>query len=166
MERTPRIFAFAAPSGTGKTTLICALIEHLRAQGHRVGAIKSDAHRVELDRPGKDTHRMRKAGSEATALVSRDQIAVFRDSPGDETSLEEIVHVFFADMDFVLAEGFRSHGHPTLVVRRRGIDFEGWTWPGNVVALVSDTPHDALPVFAFDDVAGIADFLCRHGGPT
>ncbi|MGH0032387.1 MAG: molybdopterin-guanine dinucleotide biosynthesis protein B [Myxococcota bacterium] len=160
--RQPRIFAFAAPSGTGKTTLVCALIERLKALGHSVGAIKSDAHRVQLDTPGKDTHRMRKAGSATTALVSRDQIAVFRDAPGGETSLEEIVRVFFSDVDFVLAEGFRSHGHPTVVVRRRGIDFEGWTWPANVVALASDVPGDGrddLPVFDLDDVDAIADFV-------
>jgi molybdopterin-guanine dinucleotide biosynthesis protein MobB len=155
----PKVIAFAAPSGTGKTTLICSLIEQLRADGQRVGAIKSDAHRVELDTPGKDTHRMRKSGSEATALVSRDQIAFFRDAPGRELPLDQIVALFFSDLDFVLAEGFRSHGHPTLVVRRSGVEMEGWQWPSNVAAVVSDTPHEGLPVFALDDVSGIAAFL-------
>jgi molybdopterin-guanine dinucleotide biosynthesis protein MobB len=160
-ETGPRLVAFAAPSGTGKTTLICSLIEELRAQGLRVGAIKSDAHRVELDTPGKDTHRMRKSGSLATALVSRDQIAFFRDGPGRDLPLEEIVALFFRDLDLVIAEGFRSHRCPTLVVRRSGVSMEGWQWPGDVVAIVSDTPEmpGDLPRFALDDVAGIARFL-------
>lgn len=161
----PTVVAFAAPSGTGKTTLICKLLETLRARGHRVGAIKSDAHRVELDEPGKDTHRMRESGAETTALVSRDQVAIFRDVPGQEFPLAGIVELFFTDMDIVLAEGFRSHDFPTIVLRRREISLEGWAWPSGVVAVVSDSPHDGAPVIALDDVAGLTDLVCRlHDG--
>ena len=112
----PTVLSFAAPSGTGKTTLLCAVIEALKARGHRVGAIKGDAHGVELDTPGKDTHRMRAAGARTTALVSRDQIAVFRDEAAERVPLRLIVDAFFGDHDFVLAEGFRSHGLPTVVI--------------------------------------------------
>jgi len=157
----PFVIAFAAPSGTGKTTLICALVEELKARGRRVGAIKSHAHRVELDKPGKDTHRMRTAGSETTALVSRDQIAVFRDSSANEARLEDIVAVFFRDLEIVLAEGFRGHGYPTVVVRRSGVEIRTWEWPADVVAVVSDTPHDGVPLFGLDDVGAIADFVCH-----
>lgn len=156
------LVAFAAPSGTGKTTLISRLIPELRARGHRVGAVKSDAHRVELDTPGKDTHRLRDSGSEVTALVSRDQIAIFRDAPGPEIPLSEIVELCFSDLDFVLAEGFRSQGYPTIVVRRQGIDMTDWTWPGKLLAVVSDAEHEGAPRFALDDIAGIADFLCQE----
>ena len=106
-----KVISFAAPSGTGKTTLICSLIEPLKALGLRVATVKSDAHRVQLDTPGKDTHRMREAGSDVTALVSRDQVAIFRDSPAEPVDLAKIIDLFFADVDIVLAEGFRSRGH-------------------------------------------------------
>ena len=160
----PTLVAFAAPSGTGKTTLVTRVIAQLKAQGHRVGAVKSDAHGVELDTPGKDTHRMRDSGAETTALVSRDQIAIFRDAHSELVPLQRIVEVFFADLDFVLAEGFRSHGAPTIVVRRRGIDFEGWTWPENVCAIVSDAPESDLPCFHLDDIEGVAAFVCGLRG--
>jgi molybdopterin-guanine dinucleotide biosynthesis protein B len=157
----PTVIAFAAPSGTGKTSLITRLLAELKGRGLRVGAIKSDAHRVELDTPGKDTHRMRESGAEVTGLVSRDQVAIFRDAPGEDMTIRRIVEVFFSELDLVLAEGFRSQGYPTLVVSRSGIDMSGWEWPGNVIAVVSDREHEELPRFALDDVAGIADFLCR-----
>ena len=155
----PTVVAFAAPSGTGKTTLLTRVIDRLVADGLAVGAVKSDAHRVELDTPGKDTHRMRTSGAATTALVSRDQIAVFRDAPGEPVPLTKLVEVFFADMDLVLAEGFRSHGVPTLVVRREGVSFEGWRWPEQVCAIVGGEPEGELPWFALDDVDGVAAFV-------
>ena len=157
--RHPTIVSFAAPSGTGKTTLITRLLAELKGRGHRVGAIKSDAHRVELDTPGKDTHRMRSAGAEVTALVSRDQLAFFRDAPGPEIPLASIVELFFRELDIVLAEGFRQHGHPTIVVRRGAVSTEGWSWPARVVAIASDAPDERAPCFGLDDVAGLSDFI-------
>jgi len=156
----PKLIAIAAPSGSGKTTLIEALLSELSSSGLRVGAIKSDAHRVELDRPGKDTHRMRKSGAEVTALVSRDQIAVFRDAEGPEVSLDEVVRVFFAHLDLVLAEGFRSRDLPTIVVRRGGVSIEGWTWPQRVIAVASDDPAEGVaPRLDLNDPPAIARFI-------
>ena len=159
----PTVVSFAAPSGTGKTTLVTKLIAELKARGRRVGAIKSDAHRVELDKPGKDTFRMREAGAETTALVSRDQIAVFRDLPGDAGSAEiplgEIVDVFFREQEIVLAEGFRRHGFPTVVISRGAVSREGWDRPARIAAVVSDHDSEHPVHFGLDDVGAIADWL-------
>lgn len=163
MGRLPTVVSVAAPSGSGKTTLVTRLIERLSARGFRVGAIKSDAHGVELDTPGKDTHRMRASGAETTALVSSDQIAIFRDRAAPEMALIDLVETFFSELDFVLVEGFRRHGFPTLVVSRRGVDMTGWRWPEHVLALVTDEPRDDLPCLDLDDVDGVAELLCRLG---
>jgi molybdopterin-guanine dinucleotide biosynthesis protein B len=126
-----------------------------------VGAIKSDAHGVELDTPGTDTHRMRKGGAETTALVSSGQLAVFRDGARHEVPLSKLIEVFFSDLDFVLLEGFRSHTYPTIVVRRAGVDMEGWREPANVVAIASDVElEEGATVLALDDTEGIADLVC------
>ena len=164
---SPPIVAIAAPSGAGKTTLIEALLSKLTERGLRVGAVKSDAHRVELDRPGKDTHRMRSSGAQVTALLSSDQIAVFRDAPGASASLEEIVGLFFGEVDLILAEGFRSHGLPTIVVRRKGVPLGDWKWPTHVIAVATDDP-DETPVERLDlnDVESITHFLCERFAST
>ncbi len=148
--------AFAAPSGTGKTTLIEKLVPHLKARGLRVGVIKSDAHGVELDTPGKDTHRFRQAGSETTALVSRDQLAIFCDETPRDFPIESLIELFFADLDVVLLEGFRSHDFPTIVVRRGGVDMGDWRWPKNVLAVASDgTGNESHTSVPLDDLEAI-----------
>jgi len=43
--------AFVAKSGSGETTLLEQVISRLKDRGYRVGAIKHDAHRFEIDRP-------------------------------------------------------------------------------------------------------------------
>ncbi len=159
MKNAPTVVSFAAPSGTGKTTLLCKVVEGLKARGYRVGAIKGDAHGVELDTPGKDTHRLRSAGSETTALVSRDQIAIFRDRAADRVPLAEIVTAFFDDHDFVLAEGFRSHGLPTVVIQRSGVSIEGWKWPDDVIAIASDLETDQARWLDLNDTAAIVRFV-------
>jgi molybdopterin-guanine dinucleotide biosynthesis protein MobB len=160
---SPRIIAIAAPSGTGKTTLIEALIRELRARGLRVGAVKSDAHRVELDRPGKDTHRMRESGAEVTALVSRDQIAVFRDAPGPTMVLHDIVKLFFPGLDVVVAEGFRSQGVPTIVLEREGVSLEGWDRPEQIIARATDRPEGNADL-DLNDPPAVAEFIIAFFG--
>ena len=86
---------------------------------------------------------------------------MFRDAPGREISLAEIVGIFFPEMDFVLAEGFRSQGVPTIVLRREGVDMSGWDWPANVVAVATDGSHQGHPVLDLNDVPAVADFVRR-----
>ena len=49
MDAIP-VIAFAAYSGTGKTTLIEQLIPRLRAKGLQLAVIKHDGHRFDIDR--------------------------------------------------------------------------------------------------------------------
>ena len=162
-DLSPVVVSIAAPSGSGKTTLIEKLIRELCQLGLRVGAVKSDAHRVELDRPGKDTHRMRQSGAHVTALVSENQIAVFRDVPGPPISLADVVRLFFPNVDLVVAEGFRSRGLPTIVVCRRGVSLEGWAWPANVIAVATDedVPTESLRL-DLNRPDTVAAFLCER----
>ena len=169
MSSGPKILAFAAPSGTGKTTLICKVIAELNGRGLEVGTIKSDAHRVELDTPGKDTHRMRSSGSATTAIISRNQLAVFQDGGRKPSPIHKIVDVFFSDVDLVLAEGFRSQGLPTIVVSRKDNVDPKWELPSHVVAIASDHGDIDSPnaqVFALDDLKGLSTFLCEYAGLT
>ncbi|PLX88738.1 MAG: bifunctional molybdenum cofactor guanylyltransferase MobA/molybdopterin-guanine dinucleotide biosynthesis adaptor protein MobB, partial [Desulfuromonas sp.] len=55
-KQVPAI-SFIARSGTGKTTLLTAVIRDLKQRGYRVGTIKHDAHHFDIDHPGKDSYR-------------------------------------------------------------------------------------------------------------
>ncbi|EGT4452666.1 molybdopterin-guanine dinucleotide biosynthesis protein B, partial [Cronobacter sakazakii] len=57
------LLGIAAWSGTGKTTLLKALIPLLRERGIRTGLIKHTHHNMDVDTPGKDSYELRKAGA-------------------------------------------------------------------------------------------------------
>ena len=57
------LLGFAAFSGTGKTTLLEKLIPILVENNLRVALIKHSHHDIEMDKPGKDSYRLRKAGA-------------------------------------------------------------------------------------------------------
>ncbi|MGE5190083.1 MAG: molybdopterin-guanine dinucleotide biosynthesis protein B [Gemmatimonadota bacterium] len=155
--------AFVAPSGTGKTTLLEKLIAELKRRGRRVGAIKHDAHRFEIDHPGKDSHRLAAAGADTTLVTSREKLALVRRHAA-APPVEEIVAAYFGDVDIVLVEGFRGSSLPRIEVRRAG---RGGSLPRDaagrdplLVAVASDAALDLdVPVFRLDDAAGLADFL-------
>ena len=52
-------FVAASVSASGKTTLLTRLRSALRERGLRCALIKHAHHDVEIDRPGKDSHRLR-----------------------------------------------------------------------------------------------------------
>ena len=60
--------SFSAKSGTGKTTYLEKLVACLKEKGLRIALIKHDAHGFELDQPGKDSYRLRKAGVDTMIL--------------------------------------------------------------------------------------------------
>ena len=53
------IVSIVGKSGSGKTTLLEKVITELTRRGYSVGVIKHDAHRFDIDQPGKDSYRLR-----------------------------------------------------------------------------------------------------------
>ncbi len=133
--------SFVAPSGTGKTTLLEGVIAELGARGHRVGAVKHDAHRIELDTEGKDSWRLRQAGAPSTLLMGLNQLAWFGPEGGGP-SLLQAVALFHADMDIVLVEGFRSEELPTVLVCRPDHRDDRWEAPDPGRVLITVGPGE------------------------
>lgn len=160
MSRLPPILAFAAPSGTGKTTLIEQVVRDLVARGVRVGVLKADAHRVVLDVPGKDSFRFAEAGAAPVAVLSAERLALFERLEG-EVSLVSAVDRLFPQADIVLVEGFRRSGVPTVRVHRdAGPSTEGWEPPRNTIAWASDdAPATDLPVFSLADPGALVGWI-------
>lgn len=69
------LLAIAAWSGTGKTTLLKKLIPALCAHGIRPGLIKHTHHDMDVDKPGKDSYELRKAGAAQTLVASQQRWA-------------------------------------------------------------------------------------------
>lgn len=132
--------SFVAPSGTGKTTLVEAVVADLIGQGISVGAVKHDAHRIELDTEGKDSWRLRQAGAE-TLLVGKNQLAWMSDH-GTSPPLDALVALFFADADLIIVEGYRSAGLPTVLVERPEVQDDTWHRPPAEQIIATVHPDD------------------------
>ncbi len=157
------LLGFAAFSGTGKTTLLEQLIPLLREQGLRIALVKHTHHDFDIDRPGKDSYRLREAGAEQVLLASSRRWALLVETPGrDEADLGELLgHLDTRRADLILVEGFRHAAIPKIELHR---DATGRPWlhpdDPNIIAVVSDRPPPAaLPWFSFDDLPAIRDFV-------
>ncbi len=154
------IISIVGASNSGKTTFLEKLIPELGARGYRVGAIKHDAHEFEMDRKGKDTWRLSRAGAEVIAISSPGRFASIRRT-GGEMSLEEIAARFFWTEDILITEGFKKARFPKIEVFRSEVEPKPICGPeDNLVAVVSDDEVDTqTPRFSFADWRGVADFI-------
>jgi molybdopterin-guanine dinucleotide biosynthesis protein B len=154
------IISVVGASNSGKTTFLEKLIPELTARGYKVGVVKHDAHGFEMDREGKDTWRLKRAGAGVVAISSRDQFASIRRTDA-EMSLEEIAARFFWAEDILITEGFKRARFPKIEVFRSAVEPKPICGQGdNLIALVSDDAVDAqVPGFSFADWRGVADFI-------
>src|SRR5512136_289668 len=112
------VVSFVAKSGTGKTTLLEKVIAELKERGYRVGALKHDAHRFDIDHPGKDSHRLTVAGADTMLICSPEKLALVK-RHAEAPPVEELLATYFADLDLVLTEGFKRSSLPKIEVHRR-----------------------------------------------
>lgn len=163
----PQLLGIIGHSGAGKTTLIERLVPELRGRGYRVGVLKHDAHAIELDRPGKDSFRIRESGAEVVAVASRKMVFVSVPPP-EAAGPDELVRTLFGgmDLDLVLVEGFTGHLHPKVEVVHPGRGPRGEPGPDRVVAWLARGPLDpppGVPVLPADAVGAVLDFLLAAG---
>lgn len=160
----PPIVSFVGHSGSGKTTLIEKMIPLLVQSGLKVAIIKHDVHGFEMDKPGKDTWRHKKAGAAATIISSAAQIGMVMDVQHDHQPADLAPWLRFADL--IIAEGFKRGSHSKIEVFRPAAT--GDVAPvcqddAQLIALVTDTEvRMDLPVFSVDDIASVATFLKSH----
>jgi molybdopterin-guanine dinucleotide biosynthesis protein MobB len=164
------VLGFAAFSGTGKTTLLTQLIPRLAQRGIRVGVIKHAHHNFDIDRPGKDSYELRKAGARQMLVASAKRWALMSENEtvGDPRLDDLIRHLDTGSIDMVLVEGFKhvpftrielhrpSLGHPLLFPN-----------DSNIIAVAADAPVDncELPLLDLNDVDAVTDFILDWATP-
>ncbi len=77
MQNRKPVIGFAGYSGSGKTTLIEKVIPLLKASGVRIALVKHSHHVIDPDKPGKDSFRLRKAGSDQFLMATRERNILF-----------------------------------------------------------------------------------------
>ena len=87
-----KVFGVAGYSGMGKTTLLARLVPALIARGRRVSLIKHSHKDIEVDRPGKDSYRLREAGCHEVLLLGSSRWALMHELRGaEEPSLDDLL---------------------------------------------------------------------------
>ena len=160
------LLAIAAWSGTGKTTLLKQLIPELCQRGIRPGLIKHTHHNMDVDKPGKDSYELRKAGAAQTLVASKQRWALMTETPEEE----ELDLVFLASrmdaskLDLILVEGFKHEEIAKIVLFREdaGHQPEELVIDTHVIAVASDISLSVdVPLLDINNVEGIADFIVR-----
>jgi molybdopterin-guanine dinucleotide biosynthesis protein MobB len=160
---TVKAVAIIARSGTGKTTLIERLLPILIGRGYRVGAIKHDAHRFDIDHPGKDSHRLTAAGAGTMLITSSEKLALVKKHDKSPPA-EELIDRYFRDMDLVLVEGFRKSGLPKIEIFRKEknepLICRGEIDDPTLLAVASDASLEVnVPLLDLNAPQQIADFI-------
>lgn len=160
------ILGFAAYSGTGKTTLLEALLPKLTEAGLRIGMLKHAHHNFDVDKPGKDSYRLRKAGASQMLIASRNRFALMTETPEAEAEFEYLLTRFDEDMlDVVLVEGCKNIAFPKIELHREEVG-KPWLYPNdeNIIAIASDSGEldSELPQMNIHDLEAIAQFVIQY----
>jgi len=160
---TVKVVSFVAKSGTGKTTLLEKVIAHLKERGYMVGVIKHDAHRFDIDHPGKDSYRLTAAGADTMLISSSEKLALVKKQAESQT-IEELLTAYFIDVDIVLTEGFKKSSMPKIELHRKErsatLLCRGEEYDSTLVAVASDEQLELdVPVLDLNDARTVADFI-------
>ena len=168
LGKLPPIFGLAGWSGSGKTTLCAKLIENFSKIGINVGTLKHAHHKFDIDKPGKDSYNLRKAGARPMIISSKERFALVQENDNEEEkSLFEMLEIFAKSplnkCDVIIVEGYKNEKIPKLEVFRRVI---GKTLlhkdDANIFAIASDEKLNTdIPSLDLNNISSITDLLIK-----
>ena len=160
---TVKAVSFVAKSGTGKTTLLEKVIASLKERGYKVGVVKHDAHRFDIDHPGKDSYRLTAAGADTMLISSPEKLALIK-KHSESPSIEDLLSTYFSATDIVLTEGFKKSSLPKIELHRQErsttLLCRGEEHDPTLVAVASDKLLELdVPVLDLNNPEMVADFI-------
>lgn len=163
------LLGFVAYSGTGKTTLLEQLIPRLIDRGYRIGLIKHGHHEFDIDTPGKDSYRLRKAGASRVMVASAQRWALINENStvAEEPDLAILLRQFDdSDIDLLLVEGFKHQHYPKIELRRYDLDRPPFYPADDAIVAIACDFHDhlaaAIPVLDLNNLDSLADFVVQQ----
>lgn len=168
------LLGFAAFSGTGKTSLLEQLIPELNQANIRVAMVKHTHHeKFDIDKPGKDSYRLRKAGAEQMLLASAKRWALMVElAPQEQIAepdlFELLPHLNRKKTDLILVEGFKHEKISKIELHRPSLN-KPLMYPHdpNIIAIATDHEHfqdeypDELqcPLLYINNISEITTFI-------
>ncbi len=161
-----KVFGFAGYSGSGKTTLLEQLIPYFTGVGLRLALIKHAHHDFDIDQPGKDSFRHRKAGANQVLITSDQRWALMHELQGAPEPDLTAHLARLSPCDLVLVEGFKHAAIPKLEIHRTA-NAKPWLFPQDtrIIAIASDSRlKTTLPLFDLNAVESIGQFILNNLG--
>lgn len=161
-----KVYGVTGWKNAGKTTLVERLVAEIGRRGFTVSTVKHTHHMVDLDRPGKDSHRHRAAGARQVILASAARWAVLTELRGAPEEPLVALLARLDPVDLVIVEGYKRDDHPKVEVWQAETGHELIAAEDPTVRLVAsnDAPPTDRPVIGLDDVPAIADFILADLG--
>jgi molybdopterin-guanine dinucleotide biosynthesis protein MobB len=149
--------AFVGRHNSGKTAIVCAVIEELSRRGLDVGTIKHHGHvGFEIDVPGKDSYRHRHAGATEVVVASPDAVARIK-NVAREVECSELLESM-PGHDVVVVEGYRESGLPYIEVMRAASERDA-----KAAAALLEGPLPAAMVAVASDIPAVLSHAKAHG---
>jgi molybdopterin-guanine dinucleotide biosynthesis adapter protein len=164
-----KVFGIAGHSEMGKTTFLERLVPEIASRGLLVLLVEHSHKSIDIDRPGKDSYRLRESGCKEVLLLGNDSWALMHELRGTAEPTLDYLLDRLQPCDLVLIEGFKSGHYPKLEVWRAGLAKSTlWPeWPG-ITAIASDVPPPwtgtpaagpGVPRLELSGTASIASFV-------
>jgi molybdenum cofactor guanylyltransferase/molybdopterin-guanine dinucleotide biosynthesis protein MobB len=158
------LLGFAAFSGTGKTTLLTKLLPELKQRDIRIAVVKHAHHNFDIDKPGKDSYRIREAGAQQMLIASSRMMALMQksDNEEDDPSLAELLtRLDYNKLDLVLVEGFKHEVFPKIELHRPSLGHPLLLEEDNqIIAIATDSDIDTeTPQLNLNQIEAMADFI-------
>ncbi|WP_111734796.1 molybdopterin-guanine dinucleotide biosynthesis protein B [Roseovarius amoyensis] len=161
-----KVFGVVGWKNSGKTGLVERLVTEIAGRGISVSTVKHAHVAFDIDQPGTDSDRHRRAGAREVLISSPRRYALMHEVRGEaELPLAQLLERL-APVDLVLVEGYKREPHPK-VEAHRAVTGNPLIAPDDptVRAVASDMALTLdRPVFNLDATAEIADFILREVG--
>ena len=168
LGKLPPIFGLAGWSGSGKSTLCAKLIENFTKIGINVGTLKHAHHKFDIDKPGKDSYNLRKAGARPMIISSKERFALIQENDNEERHLFDMLEIFTKNpinrCKLILIEGYKNEFIKKLEVFRFGIG-KPFLYPNdqNIFAITSDRKIEVpIPSIDINNISDICELLMKN----
>tara|TARA_B100000941_G_C28430824_1_gene514119 strand:+ start:348 stop:860 length:513 start_codon:yes stop_codon:yes gene_type:complete len=163
-----KVFGIVGWSGSGKTDIVCRLIDYYRKKNLCVSSVKHTHHNFDIDKQGKDSFKQMISGSNEVVIYNENKWAMVSSLQQNKIKLEEILGKFSKKTDLILVEGLKNSKLPKIEIYYSKIK-KPPLFPNdkNIKAVVSDKITKDLdsykiPKLEFRNTKTIGDFIINY----
>jgi molybdopterin-guanine dinucleotide biosynthesis protein MobB len=123
--RRLKIVTVVGSKKSGKTTVVCKLVQQLKSSGLKVATVKYLERSPSIDINDKETYRHRKAGADIAIASGLSETAILKKIEQRET-LAQLMGYLTRDIDYVVCEGIDDKDVARIVAVREPSEIENY----------------------------------------